>query len=601
MRHRYGLALLLLLAPAVAQAQDAPERLLPATTQFYVRWDGIDAHRASYAKTALGQMMQGDTGTFLSGIFEQLQGGAGSLLTVESLLRGENPQKLQKMQADAKSAATLLPLLGKNGFILAGEVRSLEPPSGQVTLILPGMGQKPEPLFGALRLSAGLAKVEIKETKVGARTVYSLDLTPAYLAWWVEGKHAVVAVGTDKPDVMVKNMSDPKRAPLSDNPLYKRLAGFDKFETSARAFVDVAAFVKLGSQRNKDVAKLLDDLGLTGLRSLVLYSGFEGRAERGLVEWDMPGPRKGLLKLVEGKPFTLADVPALPPDVVSWTVTNFDIAGFYDTAYMAAEQIVRIFSPDDVGKVKEYTKQANDFLGIDIRKDLLGSLGDRFAYYTSPGDGPFTLGQTILIKVKDADKLQTALEQVIKALANAAGKEVRIKKRTYRGVTVREVYVQQQGFIIVPTYTVHKDWLVLGFYPQPVHGFIQRSKGDLPAWKPSPVVQESLGQLPKEFISISYSDPRPSLTQLMSLAPLIAGTVASLSPELNFDVGSLPNTQDVVRHLFPNVSVTTDDGKTLRQESRDSLALPFDVTGLDTYSLFILFSFSRAAFGIFGV
>jgi hypothetical protein len=130
-----------------------------------------------------------------------------------------------------------------------------------------------------------------------------------------------------------------------------------------------------------------------------------------------------------------------------------------------------------------------------------------------------------------------------------------------------------------------------------VQAFIQRGKGEAAVWKPSPLVQESLKRLPQEFISISYSDPRPSLRQLMSIAPLIAGAVSSFNPQLNFEVGSLPSTQEVTKHLFPNLSVTSDDGKTLRQDSLDSLALPFDVTGLDTYSLFFLFAaFGRFAF-----
>jgi hypothetical protein len=293
-----------------------------------------------------------------------------------------------------------------------------------------------------------------------------------------------------------------------------------------------------------------------------------------VIEWDMPGPRKGLLTLLTGKPFKLGDVPPLPPDVVSWTMTNFDAASFYDTAYRAAEQIVGLVSPDDVPKVKEFAKQANDLLGVDIRKDLLGSLDDKFAYYTSPADGPFTLGQTVLFKIKDAQKLETALEQIIKNLGTAAGKQVRIKKRDYHGVGLREVYVKQEGFIFVPTYAVHNGWLVIGWYPQAVQAFVQRSKGQLRAWKPSPQVKESLDKLPAEFIAITYTDPRPSMTQIMSIAPLIAGAISSFNKDLNFEVGSLPASQEVTKHLFPNLSVTSDDGKTLRQDSLDSLALP---------------------------
>ena len=94
MRHPLGLASLLLLVPCLARAaDDAPERLLPATTQIYLRWDGIDAHKAAYAKTSLGQMMKGDTGSFVHGLFNKLQTSAGALLTVESLHRGEDPRR----------------------------------------------------------------------------------------------------------------------------------------------------------------------------------------------------------------------------------------------------------------------------------------------------------------------------------------------------------------------------------------------------------------------------------------------------------------------------------------------------------------------------
>src|SRR5207248_38095 len=148
---------------------------------------------------------------------------------------------------------------------------------------------------------------------------------------------------------------------------------------------------------------------------------------------------------------------------------------------------------------------------------------------------------------------------------------------TYKGAEVREVHVKQPGFIFVPTYTIHKDWLVVSMYPQAVHGYIARAAGELEVWKPSKRIADTFEKLPKECTSISYSDPRPGLKQILSIAPLIGGAINSFSPETNFDVSSLPNAQEVTRHLFPNVSVTSDDGKVLRLESRASLSLPLDV------------------------
>jgi hypothetical protein len=158
---------------------------------------------------------------------------------------------------------------------------------------------------------------------------------------------------------------------------------------------------------------------------------------------------------------------------------------------------------------------------------------------------------------------------------------------------MREVHVAQQGFIFVPSYVIYKDWLVIAPFPQQVQGYILRAKGELTAWKPGPRVKKSLAELPKEFISISYSDPRPSLKEILSIAPLIGGSINSFAPDSKFEVGTLPNAQEATRHLFPNVSVTSDDGKTLRLETRASLQLPFDLTGLDTYSIFIILSFNR--------
>ena len=538
-------------------------------------------------------MMKGDTGGFVADLYGQIQDGLSALLTVDQLLGGAAPEKLAKMQADAAEASKLLSVLSKNGVILAAEVRNLDGPQWQVTLILPDAGPKPDALFGALRLIAELNKLPVKDANAEGVAASSINAGAFYATWWLEDNHAVVALGPDKPEDVVKQMHAGGDR-LDANPLFKCLKAFDKFETGARAFVDVEALVKLAGTRGKEFDKLTKDLGLDGLRSLVFYSGFDGEAERGLVEWDMPGPRNGLLTLLNGKPFTLADAPPLPPDVVSWSMTNFDAANFYDVALKAAEDVAAVAAPEQAPNIKQYAKSADEALGVDLRKDVLDSLGDQVVFYDSPSEGPLSLGQTVMVRVKDAKKLQDALDQAVKGLGKALGADLTLKKKTYHGVEMREVHVTQQGFLFVPSYTIYKDWLVIALFPQQVQGYILRAKGDLAAWKPDQRVRKSLEELPKEFLSISYSDPRPSVKEILSIAPLVAGTANSFTPDSKFEVGSLPNAQEATRHLFPNVSVTTDDGKTLRLETRASLQLPFDVTGLDAYGLFAFFAIFRA-------
>jgi hypothetical protein len=145
---------------------------------------------------------------------------------------------------------------------------------------------------------------------------------------------------------------------------------------------------------------------------------------------------------------------------------------------------------------------------------------------------------------------------------------------------------------------VHNGWLVIGYYPQNVQGYILRAGGEVPVWKPGPEVRAAFDQLPKEFVSVSVSDPRPTVKQLLSIAPLLAALGNSFLPEAKIDVGSLPNAHEATKHLFPNVSVIHDDGKTFRQETRASLALPFDAAGLDLYVIAIGAAGAAAAFGL---
>src|SRR5262249_45414745 len=128
MSRRLGIVALLLLAPGVLRAEGAPGRLPPAGPQIYLRWDGIEPHRASYEKLALGKMLQGDTGALASSVFRQLQQVLGSAI-VQDLLTGTPPEKLQKLQADSLEAAKALPLLADHGSILGAELRRPEPPA----------------------------------------------------------------------------------------------------------------------------------------------------------------------------------------------------------------------------------------------------------------------------------------------------------------------------------------------------------------------------------------------------------------------------------------------------------------------------------------
>ena len=89
--------------------------------------------------------------------------------------------------------------------------------------------------------------------------------------------------------------------------------------------------------------------------------------------------------------------------------------------------------------------------------------------------------------------------------------------------------------------------------------------------------KENLQKFPGEYVSVSVSDPRPTVRFFLSFLPTVMAGLNSVSnfTGVSLDVSLLPNAQEVTQHLFPNVSITTDDGANLRMETRASLALPF--------------------------
>lgn len=592
MLRRTGLVVgLLCLATGAARAETAPEALLPRGTQIYFRWDGVESHRPAFEKSALGKMMKGDTGRFVESAFGQMQEGLMSLLTAQQLLGGTPPDRLEMMQADAAEAPKLLSQLGKNGFLVGLELRGLEPPAVQLTVVVPEAGKQPRPLFGALRLILALSELQPREEKIDGRQVYHVSPGPVHVAWWVEGSHLILTVGTEEPKATIARISSGDSS-YADNPLFKENKGreFKGFEVGARALVDVTGIARVAATRGPQVQKLLDQTGVSGLQSVVFFSGFEGRYERGVTELRFDGKPRGAFALAGGAPIRMSDIPAIAPDATSWSVTRFDTGAFLDLIVELGDTVVPMLGIEGVPAPRQLLQTANNVLGVDLRRDLLGNMDSLFATYTSPSEGPLNFGQTILIKARDGEKLQNTIDQVVRAVGNLTGVDVSIRRSVYHGVETREVHARQQGFLFVPTYTVHNGWLVFGYFPQNVHGYILRASGVLPKWEPSPDVRETMSGLPSEFLSVSVSDPRPSIRTLMSIAPLVGGTVNSFFPDMKFQVGLIPNAQEATQHLFDNVSVATVDGNIIRLESRASLLFPFELTGVETYVPLVVLS-----------
>ena len=594
---RRNLALLLFFIPgflaaepdapdAKASATVPPEALLSADTLLYYRFDGFEPHRKAADKTAYAEIMRGDLGGFLQHLGDVLQ-----QQILPDMLGEPDPD-------DSSSLAELLPgafdYFCQHGVVVGLEASAILPlPRVQLTVVFPGAGdgEDCETLASTLKALAQCAELEVQEVQVEGRTVTQLSLPlPVRVAWWQEGEHLVLIAGTEAVShTLALARTDVKdhlrRMNLTQNPLFQTVKSFNKYETVSRGFFDCERALELvRDSLGSGWETGLDELGLSGLKYVTLYHGYEGKASRCTLAVRTSRERKGLLSLTSDVPcLYLAKLPPMPPDATDVHVVNVDWAKAYNVLFCAYQQLC----PEGAAECQLAIDQMGELAGVDLCQEITEALGSTVVTYNSPSEGWQLLGLGLAVQVRDAAKLQNVLE----TLAGGLGGMVEgtddgfwLKKRYYHNVPIYTLQkmAESEGMWVAPSYTIHNGWLMAGLYPQRVQGYILRATEDYPAWKPSSqltAAMEAARGGGTRVLSLTESNPEPTVTFLLSLAPLLGGYLNVTAPDV-FDPVMIPNAHNVARSLFPNVTLWLDDGETIRCESYASLALPFDLCSL---------------------
>jgi hypothetical protein len=606
-------------------AERAPENLLPSTTQIYARWDGFTAHKDAYRNSARGKMFSGEAGKALDAIWEQIERYIKRSLAGEKLLEGMPPDELAKIYADVKALLRMPNLLLDTGIVAGFEIRppaydlgklwklivgnpeqreKMKTPQFLLTIIVPGAGDKPE-LAAAIRLLKSGSSSKIEEQEIAGRKVTILrDSDESGFAGWSEAGHFVFTYGNVPFDGVVRKIKDAGKG-VTENPLFKKLGAFKDFEVVTRGYIDIAAAVSTWGTTLKafepDLWAVAEASGLTGIKSICFWNGFEGEESRGVIELEFTGKRKGLTRMFQPQPskdgidrpapLKMEDLPPLPADLTRFAAARLDPGAVYDSAlliYMgllgageiANDEDKKLPAAERLAKQREaFQNEIDGAIGFKLA-DLFATLGDKVVTYHAPSDGLPLSGQVLAISVKDAKALRRYLDLVGKKIESGSGKDVRVRKRDCLGIEVREFVVKERSPVTV-SYAICDGWLVIGLQPQPVRGFIHRAKGNLPTWKPDERTARTLAKVPADCCVLQVADPRPTLQWFFGAGPILTGMLGKEFAEI-IETGIIPHAGEASKHLFPNVMWCRDDGKTMRWESRDSLWLPLEFAGLES-------------------
>jgi hypothetical protein len=574
MHKRMALAAVWLLMPTLAWAQTPtdPEHVLPAKSQVYFRWDGSQAHRKEFEATAWGKTLKGDTGKFFAELWSY---------ATDNIEQALDQNVAPQAAGIFKDATKALGNIVDSGVVLGIEVEKVNPPRANAVLVFPGAATDKGTVLSLIKQAAQAAGANIHEDMVGRRPVHRIEINEVpgglHMGWWKEGSDAVFMVGTENPTEYVKSV-DARKTGLAKHPLFQQVRGFKEFTTSTRGYLDVQGLTGVVEDLSPEAVKLIDALGVKGLKNMTIVSGYDGTGFRDVLDVDIPGPRKGLLALISNKKFSLKDLPPLPSDATSFSASSMEVGKSYDVLLNLIESGVRIFAPEHADNVQPGLRAIEQLLGVNLKDDIFGCFGDMTVSYSSPAEGP--LSSTTLLKVKDGPKLARSIETLVKNIPPIPNVEIALKKKKYRDVEIMDLYLKVQQFDSrLASFAVYKDWFIYSPYPQGIKGFILRANGELPTYKAPAELTKVLAQFPaKEFVAIDVSNPRGTIEFLLSVTPFVVDLANKLTPFVPnlrpFDLDVIPHAQEATRGLLPSVTITTDNGTRIRSETRSSIGLP---------------------------
>ena len=560
--------------PAVQRV--APETLHPQRSIAYIHWDGSDAHAEAIQKTAQYKAL------FESGLADYIVDAATRFmpLLMQQAGPGVDPSQLDAI----KSFAMGLYTDGVSISISDGQADGPPVPLG--TVVFHGAGDKTD---AVMQFVAGLAREEVVSSSIDGRDILTMIIpdTPGFeLSMWSEGSHLVAAVGPQAAQHAIQ-IANGEAANVTASENWKKYHdGKADFTIASVSWLDFGALLeKFGQipmpvpevQPSPTINQLAEALGIDTLGAIGGQFGYRGEAVVVKTVVEAPAPRKGLLALIDQPIIGLSDLPPLPERSTTFFGFSLDTAKSWDTVLGTAESVLPLLPPEASEEFNEAVQALPQLLGFDLRADLLDPLGNVHCIYRDPAGGPLGFGFGAAFAIDDVKKVKATVERLLARLEaelRNAGTPMPIAVQR-ADADGRELYTVPAG-AFAPTIGIGEDWMVVTLFPQAAKTFFMRQDGKLPSWTAGEDGERALAEMPKQFTSISYDDPRESLAMLYNFVPMINAAVHTAAPMVggfNVRAADLPPQEVVLAPLFPNViaSGPTDDG--LEQLARHSLPM----------------------------
>jgi prepilin-type processing-associated H-X9-DG protein len=431
---RLALAIVLAVfcSPVFCRAQALADRV-PGDAMLYIGWNGIDSMGPGYDGSHLKAMMEASE--------------------FQKFLSESIPSLLKNIaQQDAQTGQMLQQILGASGPLW----------HHPTALYFGGVDFDNQVCKAALLCDAGDDAASLTQ-QVDALLK---QVPPGQIKLKAIG-HLVVISSFDFPDKPDKT--------LSQNADFTAMMGKLGPQPVLALYVDGVAANALADQAvaksgDPDAVanwpKIRDMLGITGLKHIGWTSGFSGKDWSDQIFVDAPGPRTGLLKMLDGAPLGGDLIKLIPATATQAGAGTCDLGALVQNILSGARQI----SPDVSQQIDQGLGQIDQMLGFDLQSQLFNLFGPEWAFYSDPSTaGSGGLGLTLMNRPRDPAQLETSLtkleqvaNQIIKQQLEQNNITIEFRQTTINGATVHYLALP----MVSPAWTIKDGTWYFALYPQ---------------------------------------------------------------------------------------------------------------------------------------
>ncbi len=433
------------------------------------------------------------------------------------------------------------------------------------------------------------AALPVEEVEIGGTKMYQMQLgaKSPLLTFGIHGKYLVAGVGEGTVEGMVKRSTGEPPKWLRD--LRKTLAVERPAIVSyinGGTIIEQVNDVLIGGPEGKAI---LSAIGIGNLSDLAAVQGLDdkGYVVRALIGFD--GEPAGILGSAIGEPLKPSDLQPIPKDAIFAVAARLDAAKVFDSTLTQIERI----NPLQAEEFREMIGQMEESFGFGIRRDILGSLGDTFCIYHSPGEGGLIGGTAAVIQVKDHGRLKDVLDQIL-ATARAAerlgaGDGPRLGRLAFNGQSIHYfTQMLDEDVPVSPAWCLTDDELIFSLFPQAVKAYLSRGD-DYQSLAKVPAVAAAF-QADQAPLKIVYQDTPKVFELAYPFVQIFAHFImVELQEEgLDVDLSLLPSGSSIKKHLRPDVMTVTKTETGLEITSRQSAPISNLVTLLPLAGLGVI-------------